>query len=279
MRFEEKIGVLLVALAVLFHAFIKTLDAGSVFIAGNVLNVAFSFYAVYYTLAAFVASQYDKENRRFWLFVHMGILAWFFGDVAWLVQEVLLHIPAPFPSVSDVFWVLGYPLLIFALVKWFGKFVLGETRLSQFNVIAGIGASIISAILVFSAPSIFTAGTTGLERTINLTYIAGDFLLFVVSLSIALILSEEATQFGYKQTRWYWMLLAFAFAARSIFDIIFGYLVEKDLYQTGHQVDFLYYAGYLAIGLGAVYFLYSKTQTAVWIPPKNRKQEKTGKRK
>ncbi len=273
MRFEEKIGALLLAVAVFFHVFARgVLPNDAFFLAANILNVTFSFFAVYYTLAAFVVSQYDEASRHFWLFMHMGLLVWFLGDVAWLVQEIFLNLPVPFPSFSDIFWVLGYPLLIFALLHWFRNFVLGETRLSQFNVIAMVGAAMVASILVFGAPGLFSMSVGGLGNTLNSLYIAGDFLLFLIAISVALILAQEARQFGYKETRGYWMFLAFAFAALSIFDILFGFLVGRGSYYTGHAIDFLYYAGYLTLGMAAVYFRYSTTQSSIWVLPKQRKR-------
>ena len=56
-----------------------------------------------------------KPQRRIpWLLFGAGLVLWTLGDAYWDAYSWFLHTEAPFPSIADVAYVGGYPLLIAA---------------------------------------------------------------------------------------------------------------------------------------------------------------------
>src|ERR1041384_687557 len=59
---------------------------------------------------------------RAWALFAVGLVLWTLGDAYWDAYSWFLHTEAPFPSIADVAYVAGYPLMIAA------TFVLGRGR-------------------------------------------------------------------------------------------------------------------------------------------------------
>ena len=86
------------------------------------LDVLTNFISVGSAAIAFVAAA--RVSRRGdsirapagWLWLTIGLGFFMLGEVSWAVQEAVLRIKNPFPSIADIFWLLGYPFLLLGLV-------------------------------------------------------------------------------------------------------------------------------------------------------------------
>src|SRR5258708_39672591 len=56
------------------------------------------------------------SRARTILFLTLGVLGWFIGEVFWNYYELFLHIK-PFPSIADIFYLIAYPLLFLGLLN------------------------------------------------------------------------------------------------------------------------------------------------------------------
>src|SRR3984957_19690812 len=54
-----------------------------------------------------------KRGRAPWLFVALGLVSWAIGDTLWSIRYGQAAI-APATSISDVFWLAWYPLIVVA---------------------------------------------------------------------------------------------------------------------------------------------------------------------
>src|SRR3954464_5647726 len=61
-------------------------------------------------MAAMAAIRHGGRSRHVWAAMSLGLLLFFLGDVIWTLDEFVWNID-PFPSVADVFYVAGYPVL------------------------------------------------------------------------------------------------------------------------------------------------------------------------
>src|SRR5207244_13013065 len=58
--------------------------------------------------------RYKPQRRIPWLLFGAGLVLWTLGDAYWDAYSWVLRTEAPFPSIADVAYVGGYPLLIAA---------------------------------------------------------------------------------------------------------------------------------------------------------------------
>jgi signal transduction histidine kinase len=115
-----------------------------------------------------------------WLLIAAGLAAFLIGDVIWSVYEVLGR--DPFPSVGDLFYLAGYPLIAGGLVvAVMRRRPLGVDLRALFDtafvtVIAGLLAWVYVIRPVLDDPDL-----SGAETIVTLAYPAGDLLLVAVA--------------------------------------------------------------------------------------------------
>src|ERR1051325_8278190 len=129
--------------------------------------------------------RYRPERRLAWALFAVGLVLWTLGDAYWDAYSWFLHTEAPFPSIADVAYVAGYPLMIAA------TFVLARgrarPRLADVldSAVVAVGAWILTwALLVeplFSQSGLTTAGMVVTEATPVL-----DVILLVGVVQLAL---------------------------------------------------------------------------------------------
>lgn len=120
--------------------------------------------------------RYRPTAPRAWLLIGFGLLAWSLGDLAWSLYEVA-GAEVPYPSVADVFYVSGYPLVAAGLAvavrarriepDW--RVVLDTTAL----VLAG---SLVVWVYVIQ-PVLDETDASALSKATSIVYPTGDVIL------------------------------------------------------------------------------------------------------
>ena len=116
-----------------------------------------------------------------WTLIMASVVAYTIGDISWAIIELGYHIN-PFPSISDFFYLLFYPL-----------FALGLYYLSNFSfnfkekikISLDIGIIIVTISLIFWTFLIIPALSeeeTLISTIVSIIYVIGDLLLFFVLL-------------------------------------------------------------------------------------------------
>jgi signal transduction histidine kinase len=134
------------------------------------------------TVAAVVVGvrRYRPVAPQAWLLIAGGVAAFLIGDVIWSVYEVLGR--DPFPSVGDLFYLAGYPLIAAGLmVAVARRRPLGLDRRAWIDaalvtVIAGLLAWVYVVRPVLDDPDL-----SGSEALVTLAYPIGDLLLVAVA--------------------------------------------------------------------------------------------------
>ena len=128
--------------------------------------------------------RHQPARPLIWWCFAAGQLLFVVGDVLYAVIDVVLH-QSPFPSVADVFYLGGYPVLAVGLL------ILIRGRISDRDRAGLIDAAIIATGLgllswTFVMKPIATdASLSLLERLISLAYPLGDVLLLVMVARLA----------------------------------------------------------------------------------------------
>ena len=209
-------------------------------------TLAKAFYLLLATwVASLNASSFERGSapRRAWRLLSLGLCAFFLGQASIAVYQLALGVETPYPSVADVFWLIGYPLLVVALVS----FVRSYTE-SGFPVGSraertwlAVGVAVVAALV--EAPLLRPLVTTPapwLEKLLNLTYPLVDLVLLVpTALLIRIALRFRG---GAVWRVWAAILAGFVFICAA--DILFAWFLQLGQTHLADVVDGMYLLAY-----------------------------------
>jgi two-component system, cell cycle response regulator len=199
-------------------------------------------------LACLVRGLKIRTERTAWLVMGVGVVGWALGNVYY--TAVLWDMdPIPIPSVSDVLWLVYYPIVYVAVA------MLLRARIARFHAslwvdgaIAALAVAALSAAVVFQSVLDSTGGQP-LEVATNLAYPLGDLILLgMVTGGVALT--------GWKPGRT-WGALAFSF-------VIFG--VGDGVYLWGNATGTWVAGSIFEASWPAATLLLA---WAAWMPPRH----------
>lgn len=179
------------------------------------------------------------NHGKAWLFFLGFSISWFIAETIWSTYELVFKI-SPFPSLADVFFISGYPLLFCFLIYYLRPVTRAISR-----------RMIISAILisvVISIPSVYMAydfdpKVSMLENTLATSYPIADAILLVPALiGVALFFRGEVN--------FTWSLICLAIILQTIADSGFQFTTFTNTYYTGHTVDIVFLWSYLLFSFG-----------------------------
>lgn len=176
-----------------------------------------------------------------WYLLALGQLSFVAGDVLWLVLE--LRGPVPVPSVADVAYLAGYPFVAVGVLLLVRGRQPGGDRVGLIDagiVTAGTGL----ALWVFLVDPYVEDHSLGLpELLTTAAYPLGDLLILGVAARLAM---------GPGRFPSLWLLGA-GLGALLAADTVFGVLVLRDAYRTGHPVDAGWLLSYVLFGAAALH--------------------------
>jgi signal transduction histidine kinase len=181
-----------------------------------------------------------ERDRLAWYLFALGILCEVAGDAIFAVYEIRLHREPPVPSVADVFYLGGYPLLaagIFLLLRRLGA---QATRAAVLDTaIVGVGVAVVQWI--FFVDPYTHMGLASAERIVDMAYPAMDALLLVAFAQLLVGPGHRTVS--------YRLLLA-SVALWVVADEIYGLTVSS--YRGGDWIDALWLVSYVFWGAAAL---------------------------
>ncbi|HET8614023.1 MAG TPA: GGDEF domain-containing protein [Actinomycetales bacterium] len=145
---------------------------------GGVLRDAlYSLVGLSSVVAMFVGLHLNRPVRRSpWLWMMGGLTLWVGGDTLWSVFEYLLHID-PFPSVADVLYLAGYPMIGVGVTLLIRARRSGDDWGGVIDSsIVTVGLGLVSWVFLMR-PTVLDSGDPLLARLIGLAYPLFDVLL------------------------------------------------------------------------------------------------------
>lgn len=197
--------------------------------------------------------QANRILQGFWI----NFTLWAAAEVSWLVF-VILDID-PYPSIADLFWILGYLPLIYTLVLNV-RFL--EVRLSheQFQIILAVmlvGGALTFYLVLLPIILDFSFDRL-LEVIISLLYPLLDLILIYQAIHLFFIARKSRFSIS-------WLVVALALGITALADLGFAYTDWIGIYSSEHDnlisrlVDWGYLAGYPIFALGIYsYYLGNK---------------------
>ena len=203
-----------------------------------------------------LAASRSLDRGKCWALLAASSLSWAAGEAVWSYDDLIRNVPVPFPSLADIGFAAAIPLMFAGLLLFPGYPQRTARRVQGLLDGCVIATSLLFASWATILGPIYRSHQGGvLKQVLSLTYPASD----VVMLSLVMILIARAgrhrrTAFGLVMTG----VVAFAVADSS-----FAYLTEVNNYGNGTFLDTGWVAGYLLIGLGALWQLTSPAPEAV----------------
>jgi signal transduction histidine kinase len=178
-----------------------------------------------------------------WLLFAAGLVLWTLGDAYWDSYSWFLHTEAPFPSVADIAYVGGYPLLIaatFVLAK--GRTRPRLTDVLDSAIVAASALIVTWALLVQPLLAQTGLSTAGMAVTVATPVFDVLLLVGVVQLTLRKGFENPALRF-----------LVVGIVVQVVTDVAYSYLTLKGAYMNGMFVDAGWLAAYGLFGVAALH--------------------------
>ncbi|HZZ98700.1 MAG TPA: hypothetical protein VFG51_02080 [Candidatus Saccharimonadia bacterium] len=223
----------------------------------NTLYLLFPLIAIIFGL--FALKQYGLRGQRTALVacLTLGMMGLFTGEVLFYLYEFVFNIN-PFPSIADFFYLLAYPLFLYALIhelrqtpiNW--KSIRPATRF----LFLILSAAFALLVLYFGVYLVYDPGMSLTSNAIAIAYGLGDLGLIVVDLSV-LVLAWEFRRGTFSSL---WMRLFLSFIAMLVGDILFAiysvqYQSEVWIYKS--VIDTFFMLSYVFFAYGLLHFGFS----------------------
>jgi len=200
-----------------------------------------------------VAARRAPTGRSSWALLSASSFAWGVGEALWSYYDLVRGVQVPFPSLADVGFLASVPLACAGLLLF-----PGHARGAAHRIQSLLDGCIIATSLLFASwatvlgPLYRSHHGGTLKQIISLAYPVSD----VVMVSLVVILIARA---GRRNWASLGLVMAgvIAFAAA---DSSFSYLTEVNNYGSGTFLDTGWVAGYLLIGLGALWAMTSPSE-------------------
>jgi len=182
----------------------------------------------------FVVNRYrgTKVFGKSYLFLSLGFLSVFLGEVAYLIYDLVLNIE-PYPSIADVFFFAYSPFLIAHLILNIRFFQSSTSTITKVWVTI-IPVAIVTGYAIISLAEIGEA---------NFDFYYG--IIFVTATSVTLsftILGTKIFKEGILGKSW--LILLFGVLSLTFADDWYYYLEILGEFDLTHPVNILWYVGY-----------------------------------
>jgi len=200
------------------------------------------------------ARRFEAGNpaRLGWLLLFAGWLSFTFAQSSLCVYELYLGVAVPFPSVADIFFLLGYPLLIASLFAFLRSYAAAGFPIGGAGERWMLAAATLLACALLGVPilrPIVAAPAPALEKFLNVVYPILDFVLLVPT--VLLLRITVRFRGGAVWKTWLALLggIVFTFAG----DSVFAYLQALGETRFLRLVDILYVLSFGWIARGVLY--------------------------
>lgn len=177
-----------------------------------------------------------------WYLIAAGQLLFVAGDIVWAVFEFGLH-SEPFPSVADLLYLGGYPVLAAGLLKLVRIHLRGGDLGALIDAsIITIGAGLLAWVFLID-PYVDDHTLSGLELAISVAYPLSDILILGVGIALAVGPTARAPV--------YRLLMASLMGLLGA-DVVYGFQLLGSGYEVG-LIDVGWLLSYVLVGAAALH--------------------------
>ena len=202
--------------------------------------------------AAVVASGFALRNywenlesrlSRIWLGFSLGMIFWFIGELSWALYTLIFDIKMPYPSVADVYRLVGYGFLFFAIFTYIGLFrsVVSKRVLATASIfVLPASAGIIPPLLlsISAKASVMNLSTL----LVGLAYPLLDLVLLAQAMLGLLVFTTTGLKGRLGSV---WLLINAGIIMNVFGDMLFSYTNLQNTYYSGHLLELFFHMGYI----------------------------------
>ena len=171
-----------------------------------------------------------------WHLFCLGQSMFVLGDLTLNVYENVLDVEAPFPSLSDAFWLSGYPILAGGLVLLIRSRAPGRDWVGLIDAaIIATSMGVVSWVFLMR-PYADDPGLSSLEQAISIVYPLSDVLLLAVAARLAV--APGARTPAYR-------LLGLSLTLLLLADTVYARMLLEGTYRTGSLPDLGFLLSYV----------------------------------
>jgi ABC-type branched-subunit amino acid transport system substrate-binding protein len=207
-----------------------------------------SFAAFLGVLLAYRQIIHNRSHSKIYISLAIGLVLWLCADIVWASYELVFHVAAPIPSLSDILWLAGYPFFAYNLIATYRLFY---NRVDKRVLLASIiGNVIFIAYLIWLTIGISDFSSQGGVSmfAVLIAYPLMNALLTIPALPILLGL--------WKERPW---SIPWTFKSLSLFCIVitdswFAFIILSGLYEQVWLSSMFFGAEYLILAGGLLWF-------------------------
>ncbi|MFL6492715.1 MAG: ABC transporter substrate-binding protein [Nitrososphaera sp.] len=207
-----------------------------------------SFAAFLGILLAYRQILHNRSHSKIYISLAIGLVLWLCADIIWASYELVFHVAAPIPSLSDILWLAGYPFFAYNLIATYRLFY---NRVDKRVLLASIiGNVIFIAYLIWLTIGISDFSSQGGVSmfAVLIAYPLMNALLTIPALPILLGL--------WKERPW---SIPWTFKSLSLFCIVitdswFAFIILSGLYEQVWLSSMFFGAEYLILAGGLLWF-------------------------
>jgi ABC-type branched-subunit amino acid transport system substrate-binding protein len=199
-------------------------------------------------LLAYRQILHNRSHSKMYISLAIGLVLWLSADIIWASYELVFHVAAPIPSLSDILWLAGYPFFAYNLIATYRQFY---NRFDKRVLLASIiGNVIFIAYLIYLTIGIsdFSSQEGVAMFAVLIAYPIMNALLTIPALPILLGL--------WKERPW---SIPWTFKSLSLFCIVitdswFAFIIISGLYEQVWLSSMFFGAEYLILAGGLLWF-------------------------
>lgn len=207
------------------------------------------------------------------IYLTLGIGCWFIGESICTYYEI--NGLNPFPSIADMFYILGYPLMLAAFlqeimsakVNWNGVGKSLMFLLTLVSILLGLGVGYFGIFVVYS-PSVPL-----LNNLVGMGYGVGDLVLIITSMALLIL----AWEYRGGELSSIWMSLFCSFILVLCADLVF--VIFNSMYDKVGIIrsltDSIFILAYLLFAYALLNYGFTLQQAQIYLTDKHTKRNKT----
>ena len=193
---------------------------------------------------AWAARRATGRDRLGWTLMGVSAGLWAAGEVVWSIYEVGLHVEVPYPSLADAGFLAAVPFAIGGIRAFWSRPRGTSSRWRVWFDGVIVALALTSTAWGFGLRSVWESDSP--TKALDLAYPVTDILIG----TILILAIRRATE----QQKGRMALLLAGVASYSLADSAFSFLTAQGAFgSVGNVLDTGWFAGYLLIGLAAIY--------------------------
>jgi hypothetical protein len=196
----------------------------------------------------------DSKLTRIWLCFTVGMVFWFLSELTWAALTIGFNIPNPYPSIANIYRLVGYGALFSAIITYIGLFhpvISPKTVAISAAAALPTSAGIIPTILLLTSGKASQINSTTLFVTV--AYPLLDLLLFATAVLGLLVFTITPLRGKLKGA---WLLLNAGILMNIFGDLLLSYTNLSGVYYQGHPLELLFHIGYILFALA--FYIHTK---------------------